>query len=188
MKPGTYTATMYRGEFPVANGTVAVTAGADVTWDVVSTEPRPDVVWRIGDFDGRPMELRNGDKIERMHPADVRMGAWGGKYVVGTSKPAEDFPMALFSKEGGTVEVTFRLAADQVAAAVLRVGTTLSFKGGRPSAKIGGWTGKDPGAPVRLDLFLFFCCFFSPWLSYTLHFFHNTPANSEESTQADKPS
>jgi rhamnogalacturonan endolyase len=149
MKSGTYTMKLYRDEFPVGQDTVTVTAGGTVTKNIASTETHPSVVWRIGDFDGQPFELKNGDKIERMHPSDVRMGSWGGSYTVGKSLP-RDFPMALFSKQGGAATVTFNLAANQVADAVLRVGTTLSFKGGRPSVKINSWSGKDPGAPVSI--------------------------------------
>ncbi|KAK0612621.1 rhamnogalacturonase B [Bombardia bombarda] len=152
MKPGTYTMKLYRGEFPVAQDSVAISANARATKNIASTESAPSVIWRIGDFDGQPFELRNGDKIERMHPSDVRMAAWGGSYTVGKST-AKDFPMALFSKQGGTVAVSFNADAKQAASdsVVLRVGTTLSFKGGRPSVKIGTWTGKDPGAPKLID-------------------------------------
>jgi rhamnogalacturonan endolyase len=154
MKPGTYTVKVYRGEFPVAQDTVVVTAGQRTTKDVVAKEPTPSLIWRIGDFDGQPFELKNGDKIERMHPEDVRMGTWGGSYTVGKSN-AKDFPMALFSKEGGTASVAFNLAANQVTDVVLRMGTTLSFKGGRPNVKINNWQGSDPGAPVRHDSITF---------------------------------
>ncbi|KAI1098730.1 polysaccharide lyase family 4 protein [Jackrogersella minutella] len=150
MKPGTYTMKLYKGEYEVANDTVAVTAGSDTAKNIDSKEPNPSVVWRIGDFDGRPLELKNGDKIERMHPSDTRMGTWGGTFTVGQSS-ARDFPMALFSKTGGNVKVNFNLDADQVRDLTLRVGTTLSFKGGRPSAAIGSWAGKDPGAPKLID-------------------------------------
>ncbi|KAI0892753.1 polysaccharide lyase family 4 protein [Annulohypoxylon nitens] len=150
MKPGTYTMKLYKGEYEVAKDAVTVTAGGDITKNIASTEKNPSVVWRIGDFDGRPQELKNGDKIERMHPSDVRMSSWGGTFTVGQSSP-RDFPMALFSKSGGTAKVNFDLAANQVQDLVLRVGTTLSFKGGRPSVAIGSWTGKDPGAPKLID-------------------------------------
>ena len=149
MKPGNYTMKMYKGEFVVATDSVTVTAGQTATKDIASKEANPAVIWRIGEFDGQPFELKNGDKITRMHPSDSRMGPWGGSYTVGTSK-ASDFPMALWSKQSGaqTATVTFQLTSAQVKAHVLRVGTTLSFKGGRPSVKIGSWTGSDPGAPV----------------------------------------
>lgn len=147
MKPGTYTMKLYKQEFLVANDTVTVTAGQTVSKDIASKESNPAVIWRIGNFDGQPFDLKNGDKIERMHPSDVRMSKWGGSFTVGQSK-ATDFPMALWSKEGGTATVTFTLTQDQVKGHVLRIGTTLSFKGGRPSVKINSWSGSDPGAPV----------------------------------------
>ncbi|KAF2678739.1 polysaccharide lyase family 4 protein [Lentithecium fluviatile CBS 122367] len=150
MRPGTYNIKLYKDEFLVANDTITVTAGQTAQKDIASKEPNTPVIWRIGDFDGQPFELKNGDKIERMHPSDVRMASWGGSYTVGTSK-ASDFPMALWSKQGGTATVTFTLTQDQVKGHVLRIGTTLSFKGGRPSVKINSWTGSDPGAPVLID-------------------------------------
>ncbi|KAI1083383.1 polysaccharide lyase family 4 protein, partial [Whalleya microplaca] len=150
MKTGSYTMKLYKGEYEVANDTVSVTAGKDTAKDIASVEPTPSVVWRIGDFDGQPFELKNGKNIERMHPSDSRMSSWGGTFTVGQSSPS-DFPMALFSKTGGNVEVNFDLAQSQVQDLTLRVGTTLSFKGGRPSVAIGSWTGKDPGAPKLID-------------------------------------
>ncbi|KAK0702994.1 rhamnogalacturonase B [Lasiosphaeria miniovina] len=151
MKPGTYTMKMYRGEYPVAQDSVTITAGGKATTDIASSDPSPSVIWRIGDFDGQPFELKNGDKFLRMHPSDVRMGTWGAKYTVGSSSP-KDFPMALFAKEGGAATVAFSVSAGQAAVeTVLRVGTTLSFKGGRPSVKINTWQGRDPGAPKLID-------------------------------------
>lgn len=149
MKPGTYSMKLYRGEYVVAQDTVIITAGGKATKDIASTDPNPTVVWRIGNFDGQPFELKNGGRIERMHPSDVRMGTWGGSYTVGKSSP-KDFPMALFSKQGGVATVNFKVSKEQAASdnLTLRVGTTLSFKGGRPSVKIGSWQGKDPGATV----------------------------------------
>ena len=129
MKEGTYTMKMYRNEFQIARDSVVVRASAKTTKNLESAESNPSIIWRIGHFDGQPFEFKNGDKIERMHPTDVRMGSWGGSYTVGQSSSRE-FPMALFAKEGGVATVKFSLAANQAsAAAVLRIGTTLSFKG-----------------------------------------------------------
>jgi rhamnogalacturonan endolyase len=148
MKPGTYTMKMYRNEFLVAQESVSVIAGSVTIKNIASAETNPSAIWRIGSFDGQPFEFKNGDKIERMHPSDVRMSPWGGSYTVGRSSP-KDFPMALFAKQGGVATVTCELAANQAAAeTVLRIGTTLSVTGGRPSVKINNWQGKDPGAPV----------------------------------------
>jgi rhamnogalacturonan endolyase len=148
MKTGTYNMRMYKGEFVVATDTVTVTAGKTASKDIASKEASPAVVWRIGEFDGQPFELKNGDKITRMHPSDSRMKNWAGAYTVGSSN-SSDFPMALWAKQNTAATVNFQLTSAQVKAHVLRVGTTLSFKGGRPSVKIGSWTGSDPGAPVR---------------------------------------
>jgi len=79
------------------------------------------------------------------------MGHWGGTYTVGTSK-ASDFPMAIFAKMGGTGNIAFDLTAAQAATALtLRVGTTLSFKGGRPLPRIGSWSGVSPKVPRDLN-------------------------------------
>ncbi|KAF2122537.1 Rhamnogalacturonase B, N-terminal-domain-containing protein [Lophiotrema nucula] len=150
MKPGSYTMKVYKGEFLVTTDSVTVTAGQTLTKDIASKEAAPKVIWRIGEFDGRPQDLKNGDKIERMHPSDGRMGSWGGAFDV-AKNVAKDMPMALWSKQSGAVTINFQLTADQVKQHVLRIGTTLSFKGGRPSVKIGSWTGADPGAPKLID-------------------------------------
>ncbi|OHF00888.1 rhamnogalacturonase B [Colletotrichum orchidophilum] len=150
MKPGKYTMKLYRNEFPVANTSVTVTAGGKTTQDIVSTESEPSIIWRIGEFDGQPFEMKNGDKFLRMHPSDVRMASWGGEYTVGTSQ-SKDFPMAIFSKIGGNATIHFDLTADQLDGVVVRVGTTLSFKGGRPSIIINGWHAADPGPPTLID-------------------------------------
>lgn len=158
MKSGTYSVKLYKGEFLVATDSVSVTAGQTTTKDIASRETSSAVIWRIGEFDGQPFELKNGDKITRMHPSDSRMASWGGTFTVGTSK-ASDFPMALWAKQGGTATVNFQLTNAQVKAHVLRIGTTLSFKGGRPSVKIGSWTGSDPGAPVSFNkVHCMLCC------------------------------
>ncbi|KAL5117828.1 hypothetical protein ACEQ8H_004302 [Pleosporales sp. CAS-2024a] len=151
MKPGSYNVKMYKGEFVVATDTLTIAAGQTASQNLASTEVSPPaVLWRIGTFDGQPFELKNGDKFTRMHPSDSRMHPWTASYTVGTSNP-EDFPMALWAKQNTAATVSFQLTSAQVKAHVLRVGTTLSFKGGRPSVKIGSWTGADPGAPVLID-------------------------------------
>ncbi|KAF9729195.1 rhamnogalacturonase B [Paraphaeosphaeria minitans] len=150
MKPGSYSMRLYKGELAVANETVTVTAGQTAVKDIASREPNLPVIWRIGEFDGKPSELKNGDKIERMHPSDTRMSSWSGTFTVGQSK-ASDFPMALWAKQGSPATVAFTLTQEQVKGHVLRIGTTLSFKGGRPSVKINNWSGADPGAPMLID-------------------------------------
>jgi rhamnogalacturonan endolyase len=60
--------------------------------------------------------------------------------------------MAIFSKTGGTGNVAFDLTAAQAnSKTTLRVGTTLSFKGGRPAPKIGSWIGEIAKVPRDLN-------------------------------------
>ncbi|KAF2849472.1 polysaccharide lyase family 4 protein [Plenodomus tracheiphilus IPT5] len=147
MKPGTYTMNMYRREFLVNTVSVEVSAGKTTTADI-APKAEPPFVWRIGEFDGQPFELQNGDKITRMHPADSRMQSWGGNFTIG-NETAKDFPMALWRNRNSTepVMIDFNLNKEEVKKHVLRIGTTLAYKDGRPSVKIGDWTGKDHGAP-----------------------------------------
>ncbi|KFY50277.1 hypothetical protein V495_00321 [Pseudogymnoascus sp. VKM F-4514 (FW-929)] len=150
MKPGTYTMKMYKNEYEVAKDSVIISAGATTTKNIASITPNPPVIFRIGEFDGQPFEFKNGDKFLRMHPSDYRMSSWGGTYTVGQSNP-KDFPMAVFSKIGGPASVKFNLASNQLTATTLRIGTTLSFKGGRPTVNINGWRSSDPGVPTLID-------------------------------------
>ncbi|HZI31775.1 MAG TPA: rhamnogalacturonan lyase B N-terminal domain-containing protein, partial [Candidatus Binatia bacterium] len=54
MIPGTYTATLYKGELAVATGSVTVNAGTTNTLDLTSTEPNPGYIWKLGEWDGSP--------------------------------------------------------------------------------------------------------------------------------------
>ncbi|KAJ3056934.1 hypothetical protein HK097_002312 [Rhizophlyctis rosea] len=149
MKPGTYTVKMYKNEYPVYTGSVTVTKGSTTTHNIASTEPTRSVIWKIGEFDGQPFELKNGDKFLRMHPSDSRMSSWGGTYTVGTSS-ARDFPMAIFKSIGNAAVINFNLNTVP-SNAILRIGTTLSFGGGRPSVTINSYSPAAPGAPTNLD-------------------------------------
>ncbi|RDI78928.1 hypothetical protein Vi05172_g11035 [Venturia inaequalis] len=144
MKPGTYKMVLYKQEFPVAKSTVSVSAGSDTTKNIASTERTTEPIWRVGEFDGQPFEFKNGDKFTIMHPTDPRMLKWGGSFTVGSSTP-KDFPVAIFSKIGGNATVHFDLTAAQASQLMtLRVGTTLSFKGGRPVPRIRSWYSIPP--------------------------------------------
>jgi rhamnogalacturonan endolyase len=59
--------------------------------------------------------------------------------------------MAIFAKIGGTGDIVFNLNSTQTGAAVLRVGTTLSFKGGRPAPSLGAWRPPAPAVPKDLN-------------------------------------
>jgi rhamnogalacturonan endolyase len=60
--------------------------------------------------------------------------------------------MAIFAKTGGTGDIVFELSSSQTPGNhTLRVGTTLSFKGGRPKPMIGNWTPSAPAVPTDLN-------------------------------------
>jgi rhamnogalacturonan endolyase len=83
----------------------------------------------------RPTGFRNADKQLRMHPSDSRMDSWSSTYTVGSSS-LSDFPMAVFKSVNNPVTIKFTATSAQTGAATLRIGTTLSFAGGRPQATV----------------------------------------------------
>ena len=84
----------------------------------------------------RPTGFLNADNQLRMHPSDERMAAWEAlTYTVGSSE-LTDFPMAIFKGVNDPVTISFTATSDQTGAATLRIGTTLSFAGGRPEATV----------------------------------------------------
>jgi rhamnogalacturonan endolyase len=109
-------------------------------------------LWQIGDWDGKPTGFRNADKQARMHPSDSRMSSWGPlTYTVGSST-LDSIPMALFKGVNDPLTIKFTLTAAQAAAAAtLRVGTTLSFAGARPSTVINTYAPATPAAPTKID-------------------------------------
>lgn len=54
VKPGTYTATLYKKELEVGTGSVTVTAGGTATLNLASTESIKTTIWQIGVPDGTP--------------------------------------------------------------------------------------------------------------------------------------
>ncbi|KAI9372757.1 Rhamnogalacturonate lyase A [Aspergillus egyptiacus] len=151
MKPGTYTMKYYQGEFAVAETTVTVTTGTETHKDISGSVQTGTTIFKIGEWDGQPTGFRNADKQLRMHPSDSRMDSWGPlTYTVGSSA-LTDFPMAIFKDVNNPVTITFTATSAQAGAATLRIGTTLSFAGGRPQATINNYTGKAPSAPTNLN-------------------------------------
>lgn len=148
MKPGTYTQVLYQGEYKVKASTVTVTAGATTTANIAADTETRTSIWRIGDWDGQPKGFRNADKQLRMHPTDSRMASWGPlTYTVGSSS-LNDVPMALVK---GLDPFTIKFSSTSTAAATLRVGTTLSFAGCRPSVTVNSFSAKVPAAPTKID-------------------------------------
>jgi rhamnogalacturonan endolyase len=152
MKPGTYTQVLYQGEFKVASSSVTVSASKATTANIAASAASGTSIWKIGEWDGQPTGFRNADKQLRMHPSDSRMTSWGPlTYTVGSSN-LDSVPMALFKGYNVPFTIKFTLTAAQASgAAILRVGTTLSFAGGRPSAVINSYKPATPAAPTKID-------------------------------------
>jgi rhamnogalacturonan endolyase len=154
MLPGTYTLKVYKNEYAVASQGVTVTAGGTValnTIDVAAGDPGKAVAqWRIGDWDGTPLEFINGSKLTTMHPSDVRMASWvPPDYVVGASAAATGFPAYQWKDVNGTLTVRFKLTRSQIANYQLRLGITAAFAGGRPKPQINGWIPANPAASAQ---------------------------------------
>jgi rhamnogalacturonan endolyase len=71
-------------------------------------------------------------------------------YTVGSSS-LDSIPMAIWKGYNPlTIKVTLT-AAQATGAATFRIGTTLSFAGGRPYITVGSWTSTTPAAPTKID-------------------------------------
>ncbi|MFT3867416.1 MAG: rhamnogalacturonan lyase B N-terminal domain-containing protein [Nibricoccus sp.] len=151
MLPGTYKATLFKGEFEVAvQNDVVVTAGATTPLNLVSTEATPSVIFRIGEWDGTPAGFMNADKLTTMHPTDVRMTPWGPiTYTVGVD-PLVAFPSAEFRLKNSPTTIKFNLAPNQVTDLTIRVGITCNYAGGRPTVNVNNvWNSSVPAAPSQ---------------------------------------
>ncbi|KAG8680021.1 hypothetical protein FRC11_003041, partial [Ceratobasidium sp. 423] len=149
--PGTYTATLYKKELEVATGSVTVTAGGTSTLSLTSTESTPTLIWQIGVPDGTPSGFLNADKIETMHPSDSRMSSWGPvTYTIGSSS-ASSFPMAQFINVNNPTTIKWTATSSQIGARTLRIRTTESYNGGRPTVQVNSWTSSTPAAPTKID-------------------------------------
>jgi rhamnogalacturonan endolyase len=152
MQPGTYAVTVYKGELGVWTGSITVTAGAtaDIAAIAITADPsRAPAIWRIGDWDGTPLEFNNGANIGLMHPSDVRMNSWGPvTYTVGTSA-AGNFPAVQFRGVNSPTTVKFNLSAGQVAAHTIRLGITSAYAGGRPVLTVNSWSSSTPAASTQ---------------------------------------
>ncbi|KAJ5118412.1 epoxide hydrolase [Penicillium atrosanguineum] len=151
MKPGTYSMVYYQGEYVVATSSVTVTAGSTASKSISGSVTTGTTIFKIGDWDGQPTGFRNAASQLRMHPSDSRMSSWSpGTYKVGTSSES-DFPMAIFKSVNSPLTISFTATSSQTGAATLRIGTTLSFAGGRPQATVNSYTGSIPSAPTNLN-------------------------------------
>jgi rhamnogalacturonan endolyase len=152
VRPGTYTATLYAGELAVgATRTVTVSAGSTATTTLSGSSPANGSLFQIGTIDGTPRGFLDADRIETMHPSDVRMSNWRVATFSATS-PASGFPMAMFKAVNSPLTVTFPLSSVPAAGARLRIATTIGFAGGRPAVSIGGWSSPSSASPAPADL------------------------------------
>ncbi|BCU77912.1 rhamnogalacturonan lyase B N-terminal domain-containing protein [Luteolibacter sp. LG18] len=154
MKPGTYTMTVYKNELAVYTESVTVTAGNPTTLNTRTISGDPSAVtpiWRIGDWDGTPLEFLNGGNLNAMHPSDVRQSSWAAvTHVIGTNV-ASDYPAYQWKDINGTNTITFNLTAAQVAAHTVRVGLTAAYEGGRPKLTVNSWSSSNPSASSQPD-------------------------------------
>jgi len=150
VKPGTYTATLYKGELSVATASVTVAAGATTTLNLTSGETAPSVIFRIGDWDGTPAGLLNADKIVQMHPSDVRMTPWVvTTFNVGADNAATKFPAIQFRGQNSPTTITFNLTAAQIVDLTLKVGIACAYNNGRPQIGVNTWTSAIPSPSTQ---------------------------------------
>jgi rhamnogalacturonan endolyase len=152
MKPGSYTMTVYKNELAVYTNTVSVTAGGATTVHTITITGDPSTVstiWRIGDWDGTPLEFLNGSRIMTMHPSDVRNSHWGPvTFSVGSS--ASSFPACLFRGTNSPITINFSLNSTQAGSAHnFKIGITDNYNNARPSVTINGHALSVPGIPTQ---------------------------------------
>jgi rhamnogalacturonan endolyase len=154
MKPGTYAVSVYKGELSVWTGTATVSAGAATSVGTIAITGDPSstaTIWRIGDWDGTPLEFNNGARLAGMHPSDARMNPWGPvTYTIGTSTPS-GFPSVQFRGDNTPTTIKFDLTAAQVAPHVVKIGATSGYASGRPTISVNSWTSSTPAAPTQPD-------------------------------------
>lgn len=153
MRPGTYTMTIYKNELAVDTRNVTVTANATIPLNTITIGNDPGATaaqWRIGTWDGTPLEFRNGDKLTTMHPSDVRMASWTvPDYVIGSSSPASGWPAYQWKSVNDGVRIKFNLTSAQIRNYTLRVGLTCAFSGARPKAQVNNWISANPSPSTQ---------------------------------------
>ncbi|WP_458462715.1 rhamnogalacturonan lyase B N-terminal domain-containing protein [Paenibacillus sp.] len=149
MIPGTYTMTAYKGELAVYTETVTVTAGQTTTLNTrtINNDPsKASNIWRIGNWDGTPRELLNGQTIPIRHPSDSRNPSWG-PVTYATGSATNRFPAIQFRGQNSPTTITFNLNASQAASShTLNIGITAAYNNGRPSVTVNGHALTNPAA------------------------------------------
>lgn len=152
MIPGTYTMTVYKGELGVYKESVNVTAGNTTTINTrtISGDPASKpALWRIGTWDGTPLEFLNGQTIAVRHPSDSRNASWGPvTYAVGGA--TNKFPGIQFRGQNSPTKITFNLTAAQASLPhVLNIGITAAYNNGRPSVTLNNTILSNPAASTQ---------------------------------------
>jgi rhamnogalacturonan endolyase len=152
IRPGTYTATLYAGQLAVgATTTVTVTAGHTSSIALTGNLPANGTIFQLGAWDGTPRGFLNADKIETMHPSDVRMSTWNVG-TVNVASGAGAVPMALFKSVNSPLKLNFSLGSVPSHGATLRIGISVGFGSGRPAVSIGGWSSPASDSPPSVNL------------------------------------
>ena len=153
MIPGTYTMTIYKNELAVDTRSVTIAAGGMTTLNTINIANDPGstaALWRIGDWDGTPLEFRNGTRVGTMHPSDVRMASWTvPDYVIGSSNAATGFPAYQWKDINNNTVIRFNLTSGQIRNYTLRAGITVATAGGRPKIAVNGWSSANPAASTQ---------------------------------------
>ncbi|KAF8606433.1 hypothetical protein BDV93DRAFT_505986 [Ceratobasidium sp. AG-I] len=120
VKPGTYTATLFKKELEVETASVTVSAGKAAMLNMYSSESLTGLrlyycEWMYAD----PRYSGNASKIETMHPADSHMSAWGAAaFATGGSSPASS-PMSY-----NPTTIKWATTFSQIGARTLRIRIT----------------------------------------------------------------
>jgi rhamnogalacturonan endolyase len=151
MKPGSYTMTVYKGELAVLQETVSVSSGGTTSLGSRSITADPSaqsVLWRVGNWDGTPLEFLNGQTFNLRHPSDARNSAWGPvTYAVGSA--TNKFPAAIWKDKNNATKITFSLTSAQLSARTLRIGITAAYANGRPQVQLNSWSSATPAASTQ---------------------------------------
>ncbi|TBW58462.1 hypothetical protein EZI54_03510 [Marinobacter halodurans] len=146
MLPGTYDVTVYKNELEVlrleGENAVTVKAGGKTLLNTLDINKDPSfdaAIWRIGEWDGTPLEMLNGDVLTTMHPSDSRIPTWDpGNYIVGRDQ-ASKFPAYLWKDINNDHVIYFKLSEAELAKAhTLRIGITCAFAKARPLVRLNG--------------------------------------------------
>ena len=153
MKPGTYLMTVYKGELGVFTEQVSVASGGTTTLNTraITADPSAQpVLWRVGNWDGTPLEFLNGQTFTVRHPSDSRNPSWGPvTHAVGSA--TNRFPAAIWKGVNSGTRITFTLTQAQLAARTLRIGISAAYANARPQVSVNGWNSAVPSPSTQPD-------------------------------------